>query len=63
VRFAPTKGITVKSAAKPQVQAQENKTESRPTIALQHVIATGTGSFSGWGPKVNGSGNVLKTWN
>jgi hypothetical protein len=37
----------------------------RPTITLQNVMVTvpSTASFSGWGPKVSGVGNVLKNWN
>ncbi|MFN2448263.1 MAG: hypothetical protein ABR508_00515 [Candidatus Baltobacteraceae bacterium] len=54
----------MKPAAKPPVKTQETTTENlRPTISLQHVVATGTGSFGGWGPKVAGSGGLLKNWN
>lgn len=40
----------------------ETKTESRPTISLQRVLVTGpdTTTFTGWGPKVNGLGSILK---
>jgi hypothetical protein len=60
----PTKDFKVKRAAKPQAKPQEVRTDgARPTISLNTVIATNTGSFSGWGPKVNGSGQLLKNWN
>jgi hypothetical protein len=52
----------------PGTKAQEKpetNTEARPTISLQSVIVSGpdTSTFGGWGPKVNGLGNFLKTWN
>ena len=54
----------MKRAAKPHAKPQTKEAEAtRPTIALQSVIATDTASFSGWGPKVTGLGNVLKNWN
>lgn len=56
---------TVKSAAKSQATNQVQTTDARPTITLASVVLNGpnTSSFSGWGPKVSGVGNLLKNWN
>jgi hypothetical protein len=55
---------TVKPAAKTQATKNQNS-DARPTITLASVVSNGpnTASFSGWGPKVSGVGNVLKNWN
>jgi|GEM_PF-4028992 len=49
---------------KSQKETPKNDT-ARPTITLQSVMVTvpDSASFSGWGPKVSGIGNVLKNWN
>jgi hypothetical protein len=49
---------------KAQEKLPQNET-ARPTISLQSVLVTApdTASFSGWGPKVSGIGNLLKNWN
>jgi hypothetical protein len=55
----------VKRAANTQAKNQTQTTDARPTITLASVMLNGpnTSSFSGWGPKVSGVGNVLKNWN
>lgn len=55
----------MKAAAKPQAKPQPQNAEARPTITLDRVIASGpdTASFGGWGPKVAGFGQILKSWN
>jgi hypothetical protein len=59
------KDYVVKPAARLRAKKELQKIESRPTITLSHVISNGpdTASFSGWGPKVSGVGNLLKNWN
>jgi hypothetical protein len=66
VRSSPKQRIfTVKTAANSQANTKNQEIESRPTITLSRVISNGpdTASFSGWGPKVSGVGNLLKNWN
>jgi hypothetical protein len=55
--------ITVKRIAKVQADEEKNNDAARPTISLRNVIASETGSFSGWGPKVGSVASLLKNWN
>ncbi|HEY8296868.1 MAG TPA: hypothetical protein VIG32_02470 [Candidatus Baltobacteraceae bacterium] len=51
------------TASKPQASQATDKQE-RPTITFTHVITTvSTGTFGGWGPKVNSSSGIIKSWN
>ena len=56
------KDNTVSTTAKKNALPDQ---DAKPTISLANVIsiAPSTGSFGGWGPKVGGSSNLLKTWN
>ncbi|HEY8313358.1 MAG TPA: hypothetical protein VIG51_04215 [Candidatus Baltobacteraceae bacterium] len=52
------------STASEQPASQATKEEERPTITFTHIISTvNTGSFGGWGPKVNSTPNIFKSWN
>ncbi len=56
----------MKPAANAQAKPEPPKTEdARPTITLRNVMANGpdTAAFSGWGPRVNSLGAMLKNWN
>ena len=59
------KDSIVKPAAKTQANSETENTDSRPTISIARIMLNGpdTASFSGWGPKVSGVGNLLKNWN
>ncbi|HZT14045.1 MAG TPA: hypothetical protein VFA29_14695 [Candidatus Baltobacteraceae bacterium] len=55
----------MKPAASAKANVQDQKDDSRPTIAISSIVLNGpdTTAFSGWGPKVTGIGNLLKNWN
>ena len=53
------------TAANTQAKLETETDEARPTITIARIMLNGpdTSSFSGWGPKVSGVGNILKNWN
>ncbi len=60
------KDSIVKTARKAQAPiTTQTDADTRPTITIARVMSNtpDTASFSGWGPKVSGVGNLLKNWN
>ena len=64
-RSALIKDYIVKPAANAQANVQNQENDSRPTITIARIMLNGpdTSAFSGWGPKVSGTGSLLKNWN